>query len=1415
MKRRWVAIMLSFSMMTGMLVSPAEIVKAEQLEPGSAAQEQLADSGKEGEEGLEYVLKGNMVRNPGFEEVGDDGKPLEWTGTKGGYGIGTNIPHKGRNLCWMDAGAEVSQKIKAPYTGYYKASCWAAAAGKSGKFFLRNLTTQEKPQEMDIPGLEKYDSYELGIWLNKDDILEIGVVGSEWWLNVDDFFLGYDKNRFENMIVSPEFDNPDVWEKLGQAEISSGKAVLASSEDGVRQELYIPQDGSYYAEVTLENAENAKVMFAGQESEPASGSQTVKVKVAGLEEAANAALQINGKATVTKAEVKFDLEELSNQAPAVKKIRIVGDCVTRFELNAFYVYSDPDKHPEGQSRYQWLIADKADGEYKAIEGEEKRSILLKTEYGNKYLKFQVTPADRYGKEGATAESAPVGPVAIELLTDPSFENEGEGWKGYTRATNADGTRCALVAPEQVTTQSITVPKSGYYNFFGYIYGGGESLNGSIGIQDGEEVLASANFNQTEGQWGKFTTEKVLLEEGQEIKVFLKNASSGNIFVDNCSLTHDGSADVPVFKNVKSMVTSPAAYNTVVDRKNKTIQLNYLLGTDLSEVKIEEILVSQGASASLKAGDVLNLSDGKEITLTVTGSDQTKEDWKVIGKFREKKVFMKSSNKELESTFNWAANKMDQFVMTGKTGPTNVSESDKKGTGNKAYIPSYWAGYYDRTAFYTRDFVHQATGAQIAGLSKENYSMFEAFAKECTEARKWYTVWALNFDGSVYNLDYNDENSFVREVPAQFELVEKAYKQYLWSGDKRYIENEDLWNFYTNVMTKYIETHDQNGNGVAQEVGTGIFNGSCTYNERGRQVIEAGDAIGSQYQATLAYAGMLKARGQEKESREWYEKAAKLRKYFNEEWSKDDNAQSSYVCAWGPNGEKYSDFSKETSWFIPLKMISEPGERNDKYIDFLLENLGDGIGTVDTAPRNIEAYTYIPDMLFLYNRSDDAWKWMKYIASVKDEPHERPSQGTNGDYPEISFTYVSHVIEGMMGVDPNAGESRVATSPRLPKEVGDMTVKYMQIGDYELDLSHNGNTESALTNHGTKDIVWEARFYGDYPQLKAGYRVLPAEKKEINGKQVSCVSVTVPAGMSMNVSTNVALGDNEKAAANADELIGKIGTVTLESKAAIDNARKTYDALNDAAKAMVTKLPVLEAAEKKYQELYTAANAKIAISKVKVGTISSLVYNGKARTPSLSISYNGTKLVRGKDYTASYSSNKNIGTAKVKITGIGKYTGSVTKSFQIIVKKNGKYTVGNYNYKITNSKTNGTGTVALAGAKSKSAGKKLKKVSIGKTVTIGGKKFKVTEIGSSAFSGCGNLTSVTVGAEVSKISAKAFYNCKKLKTITISSTKLKSVGKSALKNISSKATIKVPKKKLNAYKKLFRSKGQKKTVKITG
>lgn len=197
------------------------------------------------------------------------------------------------------------------------------------------------------------------------------------------------------------------------------------------------------------------------------------------------------------------------------------------------------------------------------------------------------------------------------------------------------------------------------------------------------------------------------------------------------------------------------------------------------------------------------------------------------------------------------------------------------------------------------------------------------------------------------------------------------------------------------------------------------------------------------------------------------------------------------------------------------------------------------------------------------------------------------------------------------------------------------------------------------------------------------------------------------------------------------------------------------------------------------------------------------YDGSEKKPSVKSVKLGNVTLKSDDYTVSYQNNKNIGTAAVIITGVGNYTGTVTKSFTISVKKGSVFPAGAYQYKITNS-----GEAAFAGLKSS----KTAKVTIPKTVKIGGKSFKVTSIAARALRNT-KVTSVTIGANVNIIGKEALLGCKKLGKITVKSTKIKTVGKNALKGIKSTAKIKVPSKKLTAYKKLFGNKGQGKKVKI--
>lgn len=61
---------------------------------------------------------------------------------------------------------------------------------------------------------------------------------------------------------------------------------------------------------------------------------------------------------------------------------------------------------------------------------------------------------------------------------------------------------------------------------------------------------------------------------------------------------------------------------------------------------------------------------------------------------------------------------------------------------------------------------------------------------------------------------------------------------------------------------------------------------------------------------------------------------------------------------------------------------------------------------------------------------------------------------------------------------------------------------------------------------------------------------------------------------------------------------------------------------------------------------------------------SITYDGYAKYPTVSVFCGNKQLTGGVDYAVSYLNNINAGTGYVTITGIGEYTGSVTKAFSI-------------------------------------------------------------------------------------------------------------------------------------------------------
>ncbi|MBQ2117230.1 MAG: InlB B-repeat-containing protein, partial [Lachnospiraceae bacterium] len=72
---------------------------------------------------------------------------------------------------------------------------------------------------------------------------------------------------------------------------------------------------------------------------------------------------------------------------------------------------------------------------------------------------------------------------------------------------------------------------------------------------------------------------------------------------------------------------------------------------------------------------------------------------------------------------------------------------------------------------------------------------------------------------------------------------------------------------------------------------------------------------------------------------------------------------------------------------------------------------------------------------------------------------------------------------------------------------------------------------------------------------------------------------------------------------------------------------------------------------------------IAIKKAAMAPVT-VPYTGTAQTPDIKLTFEGKSLVYGTDYVTAFENNVNKGKATVRITGMGRFSGTVTKTFNI-------------------------------------------------------------------------------------------------------------------------------------------------------
>ena len=360
----------------------------------------------------------------------------------------------------------------------------------------------------------------------------------------------------------------------------------------------------------------------------------------------------------------------------------------------------------------------------------------------------------------------------------------------------------------------------------------------------------------------------------------------------------------------------------------------------------------------------------------------------------------SDDTRLVDAFSWAARQASAYAFEG----------DAVGPWFEAALPG-------REAFCMRDVAHQAMGGHALRLQPHVRNMLSRFAGQITPARDWCSLWEIDRRGRPAHADYRNDRDFWYNLPANFDILDAAYRMYLWSGDPAYVNDPALLAFYDHTVTEYVERWGLGLDAVmtrprlmnrptATNPDAKFTNarGIPGYNEDTDDFVAGLDLLAAQHAGFTAYARIQEARGDATAARLWLRKAADVKALINGAWWDEasqgffDHLTTGHVLAHrGPGAWN----SAVLYWPVATDGI---------HLRATLDSLVRQIRQSPSAP--IEEQSHHPEVLYRYGAAEVAYSQIMDLT--------RPDRARR-EYPEVSFSIVGAVVTGLMGVsvDPVA------------------------------------------------------------------------------------------------------------------------------------------------------------------------------------------------------------------------------------------------------------------------------------------------------------------------------------------------------------------------------------------------------------
>jgi hypothetical protein len=456
------------------------------------------------------------------------------------------------------------------------------------------------------------------------------------------------------------------------------------------------------------------------------------------------------------------------------------------------------------------------------------------------------------------------------------------------------------------------------------------------------------------------------------------------------------------------------------------------------------------------------------------------------------VSLESSDMRLNRSFEWAKERALGYTYTGDP----VGDWYDSTAGN-------------RYAFCMRDVSHQSSGAAVLGLAGYTHNMLRRFADSISVTRDWCGFWEINKDGFPAPIDYQDDRHFWYCLPANFDVIQACYRQFLWTGDRSYFDSV-FSNFYDRTVTDYVATWDRNRDGIMESSPQSRPRGISSYHQELPKPLVGADLIAAQYRGYLAYAGIEEQKGargslSRRLAQEYTAKAEALRLRYNTEWWNE--VQNRHYSLMLPDRKFFPGYIAETNIFALLFGLTEDGLKTEAALDSLERN----------RPPFDQKLSYFPEILFQYGRNDSAYE---YLLEITD-PNFR-SRGM----PEVVFAVVGATATGLVGISPDAAHGVLRTLPALPIALQWVKLRGVPVLRNEVTIYHRGVTETTITNENGPAFQWKAAFplkTQSVPRriLVDGVPAPATIEQGINHQKMATVLVTIKPGQTRAAKLQIA------------------------------------------------------------------------------------------------------------------------------------------------------------------------------------------------------------------------------------------------------------------------------------------------------